>query len=87
MQWIWVSMAAVLFASALPAQTNTPIPLQVNPPNIANPLDTYRQILELREQQERIRQLQEQTQQVEEQRAAAQRRKRPKNSVPQLVPG
>ena len=30
MQWIWVSMAAVLFASALPAQTNTPIPLQVN---------------------------------------------------------
>ena len=65
--------AIVAMAGMLVAQTGTPIPLQVSPPTIANPLDTARRILELREIQEQTRQLQEQTRQIEEQRAASQR--------------
>ena len=69
---IWAVLACIATLH-LDAQVNTN--LTVTPQTqITNPLDTYRKVLELREQQERIRQAQEQTRQIEEQRAAAQRR-------------
>lgn len=77
---IRIIIASLLISGAMMGQLNSTIPLQVNPPNIANPLDTLRKLQEIRETQERIRQMQEQTRQLQEQQQAnAQRRQEAEN--------
>jgi hypothetical protein len=81
----WAVLACIA-ALPLDAQVNTN--LTITPQTqIANPLDTYRKVLELREQQERVRQLQEQTRQIEEQRAATQRRQEAEKQRAAVVGG